>query len=214
MPVHPIRYVQCPYCKKKFGVQQDQAVASCFYCGGRLDLQPKIRKPSAFGLLAGALLQRAKRAMQERRAAVKQTLQQEEAFFEESVPPFTEEPAAAAMDDYHFDPVEQMWVAPDEPGELVFLDEEIEYFDPVASLRSEMPYEEALPAEVENEPLDPIEQLRYAASRNSGFETPEKPRKLVPRAGFERRKWMVIGGVIVVVVVVILLLIIITAAMR
>jgi hypothetical protein len=202
MPESPIRTVQCPYCKKKFGIQQDQAVEFCFFCGGRLNVQPRIKKSNPLAVWFGSLQQRVKTNLQ--------TIQQDVepakpvvSIPQETTPPFMEESPISEVDDFHFDPIAQIWVAPNEPEELVFVDEEINYFDPVDSLRSEMPHPEEPPSEVKKEPLDLIDQLRYAASSGPVFMEPEQ---LAEPMLSGRTKYIVIGGIAVVVVVILIIL--------
>jgi hypothetical protein len=202
MPERPIRSVQCPYCKQKFGIQQDQAVEFCFFCGGRLNVQPKIEKPNLLLVWSGAVLKRVKENLEERQREV-ELARPTVPVPQEPVSPFMEESSIPEVDDYHFDPVAQIWVAPNEPEELIFLDDEIEFFDPVASLRGEMPSIEEPPAEVKKEPLDLIEQLRYAASSGPTFLETEQPAE---PALTGRTRIIVLGGIAVVVVVILFIL--------
>ncbi len=208
MSERPFRFIQCPYCKQKFGIQQDQAVVFCFFCGGRLDLQPKIRKPSVLALWLGTMFHKLKANLQERRNQA-ESIRTEEVNLPEITPPFVDESPVFEMDDFHFDPVEQIWMAPAELEEPIFVDDELEVFDPVDFLRNDVPQVEERVVEVKTEPLDPIERLRHVVADTPVIVESEKE----PEPFFSGRTRLIVLGAAAVVVVFLLFLLLARALM-
>ncbi|MBI9052160.1 MAG: hypothetical protein JEZ00_22280 [Anaerolineaceae bacterium] len=155
MAENPIRFVQCPYCKKKFGVRRDQIVDFCFFCGGTINLQPKIRTPLAALALIGKATQFVGAFVQERVQEARQP--KVEAESEGVLSPFTEELPLLAEDEELFDPV-----AIDEtdvrPLKERLIQEPVaeEEFDAMALIETDLlDNDPVFPDKVEN-PFDPM----------------------------------------------------------
>jgi hypothetical protein len=172
MPESPIRYVQCPYCKKKFGIRRDQEVETCFFCGGTLNIVPKEgNKPWTGFVVTGSFFKRQVNTLLEKMEQVNQPVKKElvvEPVVPEPEPvlelslPVIEEVTPFIEDDADFDALDLSDM------NLDFLDEPANDEKAVvpALLSTSEPIVRKLnvpAAPARREALDPIDRLRPAA---------------------------------------------------
>ena len=151
-----IRYIQCPYCKKKYGVRFDQEVERCFACGGILNLMPKEIKPGLFASIVGKVGSAVKEQMEESRR------QKEAAVEEESFAPFTEDlPLTIEEEEEESDVMafNKEDIVPLKERLFANRDDEPEEFDPLSLIESDILEEESVFPQSVPVPFDPVEIL-------------------------------------------------------
>jgi hypothetical protein len=151
-----IRFIQCPYCNKKYGVRFDQEVERCFACGGILNLTPKEVKSNVVASIIGKIGSAVKEQIDETRRQ-NEAAAQEEPFssFTDDVP-LADEEEEVELDSMSFN---KESIVP--LKERLFADrgEEPDDFDPLSLIESDMLEEESIFPESVPVPFDPVEIL-------------------------------------------------------
>ena len=225
MPESPIRYIQCPYCKRKYGIRRDEPLDLCFFCGGVLNLEARVHKPSAVLVMAdkatrwvGKTIQS---AIDQARTPAEDELPQtwvadeppaEEAEYPDehlhTVPPaapfmFDDLPLAAETED-DFNPLDLIEPDHKDLAHPAPVEEPQAAVVPpvVPALKPEPAHEEHPPLYQRRKTSDPVELLRPAAT-----DIPTAPvylEEVVEDDFFTKyRKWILIGiaGVVVLMLV-------------
>ena len=151
MADHMIRFVQCPYCKKQFGVRYDQEVEFCFFCGGTINLEPTEYKEGFVSTLFGKIGSMVKGQIESTHQKRTQAAAPSSPFSEDFIDAIEEEDSLG-FDKESIVPLK----------ERLFKDraEEPPEFDPLALVESDLLDEESVFPQSVPVPFDPVEILR------------------------------------------------------
>ena len=146
-----IRFVQCPYCKKQFGVRYDQEVENCFFCGGTINLEPTEYKEGFVSALIGKVGSVVKEQIENARQKSTEDVPATP-FSEEFIDSMEEEDDSLGFDKESIVPLKERLFKEraEEPPE----------FDPLALVESDLLDDESVFPDSVPVPFDPVEILR------------------------------------------------------
>ena len=221
-----IRFVQCPYCKKQFGVRYDQEVEQCFFCGGTINLEPTEYKEGFVSALIGKFGSKVKEQIEtSRQEPAQEAAVPSSPFSGDFIDAMEEDDESLGFDKESIVPLKERLFKdrveePDEFDPLAFVDSDLlddesvfpesvpVPFDPVEILRDN-PFEDEVPQKAKAKKpaaeADPINRLRPAADdiptyprRPEEFEEDEEP------AFFTRQRVIlfsvILGGILLILV--------------